>query len=49
MHPFVINGASGRSRTGTPVKARDFKTVSKPSTGIDLQCKTMKQKENDEA
>ncbi|GEM_PF-1857885 len=27
MQPFVIYGASGRSRTGTPVKARDFKSL----------------------
>ena len=27
MQPFVMIGASGRSRTGTPVKARDFKSL----------------------
>ena len=27
MQPFVIFGASGRSRTGTAVKPRDFKSL----------------------
>ncbi len=31
---LVLNGASGRSRTGTPVKARDFKSLDMAFTSV---------------
>ena len=40
----VSNGASGRNRTGTPVKARDFKSLAstnsatKAKDGYDFKC-----------
>lgn len=38
MYVLELYGASGRGRTGTPVKARDFKSVNSHHKINELRC-----------